>query len=253
MALRLEGRKAVVTGASTGIGQAVAYALAKEGAKVVVNYRSSDAEAQHCVKTIMANGGEAKSFQADLSDRANIEQLVSDANEYLGGIDIWANIAGADILTGAGAVVEDAIKLQQLLDVDLKGTIHCCWAVEEILKASRVGAIVNMSWDLALSGMPGRNPEMFAAAKAGVSGFTRSFARSVAPDIRVNEVAPGWIATEFAETTMTEEYRRGVIEQTPLARFGKPEDIAAAVVFLCSNEASFVTGQTLKVNGGLSS
>ncbi len=101
--------------------------------------------------------------------------------------------------------------------------------------------------------MPGRNPEMFAAVKAGVTGFTRSFSRSVAPAVRVNEVAPGWIATEFAETTMTEDYRRSVIEETPLARFGKPQDIASAVVFLCSDDASFITGQTLKVNGGLSS
>lgn len=253
MASRLIGRKAVVTGASTGIGQAVALALAKEGAKVAVNYRSSVAEAEQCVERIISNGGEARAFQADLSSESEIARLLDTTHAYLDGIDIWANIAGADILTGQGAALNDGDKLQQLLDVDLKGTIRCCWAVEPILRTSKNASIVNMSWDLALSGMPGRNPEMFAAVKAGVTGFTRSFSRSVAPAIRVNEVAPGWIATEFAETTMTEDYRRAVIEETPLARFGKPEDIASAVVFLCSDDASFITGQTLKVNGGLSS
>ena len=251
--MRLKGKKAVVTGASTGIGQAVAVALAREGAKVAVNYRSSATEAENCVQQIIDNGGEAASFQADVSIPERVTQLVSATNEYLDGIDIWANIAGADILTGAGAAADDATKLQRLLKVDLKGTMNCCWAVESILRHSDAGAIVNMSWDLALCGMAGRNPEMFAAVKAGVTGFTRSYARSVAPNIRVNEVAPGWIATEFAETTMTEDYRRGVIEQTPLARFGKPEDIAAAVLFLSAEESSFITGQTLKVNGGLSS
>lgn len=253
MSSRLAGKKAVITGASTGIGQAVAIALASEGAKVAVNYRSSASQAQQCVDTIVALGGEAQSFQADLSDQAQINELLKSTNTYLNGIDIWANIAGADILTGAGASMEDRDKLQQLLDVDLKGTINCCWAAEPYLRKSPNGVIVNMSWDLALTGMAGRNPEMFAAVKAGVTGFTRSFARSVAPDIRVNEVAPGWIATEFAQTTMTQEYRLGVVEQTPLARFGKPQDIATAVVFLSSEEASFITGQTLKVNGGLSS
>ena len=251
--MRLQGKKAVVTGASTGIGQAVAVALAAAGVKVAVNYRSSATEAENCVKQINDNGGQAASFQADVSVPDQVSQLVTVTNEYLGGIDIWANIAGADILTGAGALADDATKLQQLLDVDLKGTMNCCWAVEAILRQSKAGTIINTSWDLALCGMAGRNPEMFAAVKAGVTGFTRSYARSVAPDIRVNEVAPGWIATEFAETTMTEDYRRSVIAQTPLARFGKPEDIAAAVLFLSADESSFITGQTLKVNGGLSS
>lgn len=251
--MRLAGKRAVVTGGSSGIGRAVAIEMAKQGAHVAVNYRRSSAAADECVTTIESFGGQAKSFQADVADVGAVNRLVAEAHEYLGGIDIWANVAGADILTGAGAALSDQEKLQSLLNVDLQGTINCCWAIAEYLQNAKGGAIVNMSWDLALRGMAGRNPEMFAAVKAGITGFTRSFARSVAPRIRVNEVAPGWIATAFAEGDMSEEYRQWVIGETPLARFGLPEDIAHAVVFLCSDEAGFITGQTLNVNGGLSS
>lgn len=251
--MRLKGKKAVVTGASTGIGQAVAVALASEGAEVVVNYRASQTQASECVRRILDAGGSAFSMRADVADPEQVAQLVSESVNRMGSIDLWANIAGADILTGSGAELDDNAKLQQLLEVDLKGTINCCWAAEPILRRASNAAIVNISWDLALRGMAGRNPEMFAAVKAGITGFTRSFARSVAPHIRVNEVAPGWIATEFAETTMSDEYRNGVIADTPLGRFGCPADIAAGVLYLLSDEASFVTGQTLKINGGLSS
>ena len=251
--MNLEGRKAVVTGASTGIGRAVALELAAHGAQVAINYRHSESAAREVVAQINEQGSAAAAFQADVSDPKDVAKLVAQTHDYLGAIDIWANVAGADILTGAGAELEDGDKLQQLLDVDLRGTMQCCWAAEPFLRKSKYAAIVNMSWDLALRGMAGRNPEMFAAVKAGITGFTRSFALSTAPDIRVNEVAPGWIATAFAEQQMTAEYRDWVIEQTPLGRFGSPQDIANAVVFLSSDGASFVTGQTLKVNGGLSS
>ena len=251
--MRLAGKKAVVTGGSSGIGRAVAIEMAKQGASVAVNYRRSRAAADDCVSAIENIGAQAKSFQANVADVDEVNRLVEQTHEYLGGIDIWANVAGADILTGLGAELSDQEKLQSLLNVDLQGTINCCWAVAERLQQAESGAIVNMSWDLALRGMGGRNPEMFAAVKAGITGFTRSFARSVAPHIRVNEIAPGWIATAFAENDMSDDYRKWVTEQTPLARFGTPEDIAHAVVFLSSEEASFITGQTLQVNGGLSS
>ena len=251
--MRLSGKRAVVTGGSTGIGRAVAFALAAEGAKVAINYRRSEDAAAECVEEITSIGGEAASFQADVANVEDVRRLVACADKYLGGIDIWANVAGADILTGTGATLDDQQKLQQLITVDLQGTINCCWTAEPVLRRSGPGAVVNMSWDLALRGMMGRNPEMFAAVKAGVTGFTRSFARSVAPQIRVNEVAPGWIATAFAETDMADDYRDWVIEQTPLKRFGHPQDIANAVVFLCTDESSFITGQTINVNGGLSS
>lgn len=249
---RLAGKRAVVTGASSGIGRAVALAFAREGARVVVNYARSAERAAQVVAEIEALGGVARAVQADVADPEAIERLLAVSEDWLDGLDVWANIAGADILTGEGARQSDVAKLARLIDVDLRGTMLCCWAAAPRLRAEG-GAILNMSWDLALRGMAERHPEMFAATKAGVTGFTRSFARSVAPRVRVNEVAPGWIATAFAEQEMSAEYRARVIADTPLARFGTPEDVAAAAVFLCSDEAAFITGQTLKVNGGLSS
>ena len=251
--MRLQGKRAVVTGASSGIGRAIALAFAREGARVVVNYARSAARAAAVVAEIAAAGGRAHALQADIAQADAIEGLVGDAEQLLGGIDIWANIAGADILTGDGAKASDLDKLTRLINVDLRGTMLCAWAVAPRMQQQGHGVILNTSWDLALRGMAERHPEMFAATKAGVTGFTRSLARSLAPIIRVNEVAPGWIATAFAETMMAAEYRAQVIAQTPLARFGKPEEVAAAAVFLCSDEAAFITGQTLKVNGGLSS
>lgn len=253
VSLRLAGKRAVVTGASSGIGRAIALAFARAGAVVVVNYAHSASAAAAVVDDITATGGMAHALQADVTQAEQIDQLVQGAERALGGIDIWANIAGADILTGSGARLSDEDKLARLIDVDLRGTMRCAWAVAPRMQAQGGGVILNMSWDLALRGMAERHPEMFAATKAGVTGFTRSLARTLAPLIRVNEVAPGWIATAFAATAMSADYRAGVIAQTPLARLGTPADVAAAAVFLCSDEASFITGQTLKVNGGLSS
>lgn len=249
--MRLEGRRAVVTGASSGIGRAIALAFAREGANVVVNYHTRAAAAADCVAEISDLGGKGWVIGADVSDAGAVETLVNEAITVLGGIDIWANIAGGDILTGAGAEMSDAQKLSQLIDVDLRGTIQCCWAAAPRMTCG--GSIINLSWDLALVGMQGRNPEMFAAVKAGITGFTRSLARSLAPNIRVNEIAPGWIETAFAAGDMRKNYREDVIKSTPLMRLGRPEDVAGAAIYLAGNESSFVSGQTLKVNGGLSS
>ncbi len=251
MELRLKNKTAVVTGASTGIGREVALVLARHGAKVVVNYNASKESAEEVVEEIKQAGGAAKSVQGNVADSSDVDYLVGSALEYLGEIDIWANIAGADILTGSGSKLSDIEKLEKLISVDLKGTMMCCWRVVELMKKAGSGSIINISWDLALHGMEGRNPEMFAAIKGGVTGFTKCLARSSAPDIRVNDVAPGWIKTSFADDVMREDYYNMVIESTPLRRFGLPEDVANAVLYLASDEAAFITGQTLKVNGGV--
>lgn len=247
---RLAGLRAVVTGGSTGIGRAVALALAREGAQVVVNYRRSAAAAETTSADIRERGGTAFPVQADVSRMEDLSRLVEESRQVLGGIDIWVNMAGADILTGEGARLSDHEKLVALLDTDLKGTILASWAVAEELAVGG-GVLINTSWDQALRGMGGRNPEMFAAVKAGVTGFTRALARSLAPRVRVNEVAPGWIETAFAANDMHPEYRNAVVAATPLQRLGHPMDVAEAVVFLASPAAAFITGQTLNVNGGL--
>ncbi len=249
----LSERIAVVTGASSGIGRAVALALGAAGARVVVNYRSSEAAASDVVDAIHSGGGDAVAIQADVSDAAQIDAMIAATRARFGTPAIWANMAGADILTGAGAELADSDKLDLLLNVDVRGTVLCSWAVAPLMREAGGGTIINMSWDLALRGMAGTNPQMFATAKAAVTGFTRSLALSLAPEIRVNEVAPGWIETAFADSVMSDEYRQGVIAATPLARMGVPADVAGAVVYLASDAAAFVTGQTLKVNGGLSS
>ena len=229
----------------------MAVALAREGAQVVINYRRSRDAADTCVGQIEGQGGWAMACQADVAQSADIARLLSSAVGALGGIDLWVNMAGADILTGEGARLPDHEKLALLLDTDLRGTILASWAAAEMLSAHSGSCLINTSWDQALRGMGGRNPEMFAAVKAGITGFTRALARSLAPRVRVNEVAPGWIETAFAEREMRADYRAAVVSATPLQRFGYPEDVAEAVVFLASPEASFITGQTLKVNGGL--
>lgn len=231
---------------------AIAEAFAGEGARLVVHYAHAAQAADAVASRIRARGAQVDVVQADLTHESAASTLVERCLEICGGVDIWANIAGADILTGEHADLSDEAKLARLIDVDLRGTMRCAWAIAPHLRARR-GVILNMSWDLALVGMAERNPEMFAATKAGITGFTRSLARSLAPEVRVNEVAPGWIDTAFAQADMDPAYRKWVIEQTPLERFGTPEDVAAAAVFLCSDEAGFITGQTLKVNGGLSS
>ncbi len=247
---RLQHKTAVVTGASSGIGAAIARKFAREGARVVVHYRQSAHRAQTLVKAIQAEGGQAQALQADVADSGDIQKLVASADKALGGIDIWVNNAGADILTGAGARLDDRGKLDSLLAVDLRGTMECCWTVAPLMMAAGNGVIINMSWSQALTGMIGRNPELFAAVKAGVIGFSKCLAKNLAPKIRVNILAPGWIETAFAQEQMPSDYRRSVLEGIPLGRMGQPEDVAAAALFLAAEDSGYITGQVLNVNGG---
>lgn len=249
---RLEQKTAVITGASSGIGRGIALLFAREGARVVVNYKQSRDKAESLVREITESGGKALAIQGNVGIADDIGRLVSNTQQEFGRIDIWVNNAGADILTGTGARLSDEDKLQGLIDIDLKGTIDCCRAVAPIMKQQGRGAIINMSWDLAIHGFHGRNPEMFAAVKAGIIGFSRSFAKNHGPEIRVNILAPGWIQTAFAEEVMEREYYAERIKEIPLGRFGTPEDVAEVAVFLASDEASYITGEMIKINGGLS-
>lgn len=227
----------------------MALAFAEEGADVLVHYRRSAEAAREVVSLITGRGRAAAAAQADTTRATDVSALTRAALERFGRIDIWANIAGADILTGEGASLSDLDKLDRLIAVDLRGTVLCSWAAAEAMGKQDEGVIINMSWDHALVGMRGRNPEMFAAVKGGVLSFSKSLARSLAPRIRVNVLAPGWIGTAFAET-LDEATRRRIAESTPLKRWGTPADVAQAAVFLASADAAFITGQALLVGGG---
>ncbi len=248
---RLEHKTVVVTGASGGIGESIATTFAREGAHVVVNYKSSKEKAVDIVKKINGTGGKAVAIRANVTDPKDVTFLIDEALSELGQIDIWVNNAGADILTGKGAELSEQEKLQSLIDIDLKGTINCCWSVLPVMEQAGHGVIINMTWDLAIHGFQGRNPQMFAAVKAGVRGFSQSLAKTVAPEIRVNLVAPGWIETAFAEDIMKTTYYQERISEIPLRRFGQPEDVANAALYLASDEAAYITGQTININGGL--
>ncbi len=249
--IQLQDKVIVVTGASSGIGQAIALTCANAGACVVVNYRQSNTSAKKVVEEITRSGGNAIAIQADMSDEQQIQDLITQSTARFGKIDGWVNNAGADILTGEGAKADFDNKLQQLIDVDLKGTMQACWLMEKEFRDLGHGVFVNMSWDLSIHGFQGQNPQIFAATKAGVLGFTRSFAKSVGPNIRANVVSPGWIATAFVEEHMQRDYYDARISEIPLSRFGRPEDVAAAVLFLVSDDASYITGESININGGL--
>jgi 3-oxoacyl-[acyl-carrier protein] reductase len=193
-------------------------------------------------------GPEHALLQADLSTEDGCATIVDSAFAALGNVDIWVNNAGADVLTGEGARWPAERKLDALLEVDLKSTIRCSRLVAARMQAG--GCILNIGWDHAtIDGMAGDDPELFAAVKAGVLGFSKSFARSVAPDVRVNVLCPGWIETAFGADVDRDFYDE-VAAGTPLGRWGRPEDVAGAAVWLASPGAAFVTGQAINVNGG---
>jgi 3-oxoacyl-[acyl-carrier protein] reductase len=247
----LAGRIVLVTGASSGIGRAIAVGAAQAGADVALTYKSNVAGARETESQIRALGKRAATFQIDIADDIALNTLGSAVSQAFGRIDAWINNAGADILTGPGATLSDLQKMDLLLSVDLRGTIVASWRAAEILASQPDGGvIINMSWDHVLTGMAGANPQLFAAVKGGVLAFSKSLARSVAPRVRVNVLAPGWIETSFA-TDLNSDRRAEVAESTPLGRWGTPADVAGAAVFLASPAAAFITGQTLLVGGGV--
>jgi 3-oxoacyl-[acyl-carrier protein] reductase len=246
----LAGRGVLVTGASSGIGKAIALACARAGANVAITYRHNLSGARDTDAQIRTLGRRSALFQVELADERALGELGPAAREALGSIDVWINNAGADILTGPAAALSGVAKLDLLLAVDLRGTIIASWRAAEMLSAQPGGGvIINVSWDHVLTGMAGTNPQLFAAAKGGILAFSKSLARSVAPRVRVNVIAPGWIETEFGEG-MDEGRRRAVVQSTPLERWGTPDDVAGAAVFLASPAAAFITGQAILVGGG---
>jgi 3-oxoacyl-[acyl-carrier protein] reductase len=246
----LAGKRIVVTGASSGIGRAIAEAAAGAGADVLVTFRANRDAIEQVVAAIEARGQRGMAVQADVASEQDLERVVRQVRASFGGADGWVNNAGADVLTGGGASLSRTEKLDLLLAVDLRGTMLASWrAVELFTGQPEGGAILNMSWDHVAHGLAGENPQLFAAVKGGVEGFSRSLARTVAPRVRVNILSPGWITTAFGNGA-PEAFRQKVAQRIPLGRWGTPEDVAGAAVYLLSDAARYVTGQNVMINGG---
>jgi 3-oxoacyl-[acyl-carrier protein] reductase len=247
----LSGKVVLVTGGSSGIGEAIATACARAGAEVALTYRKNREGGEETAARIRALGHRAEVLPLDLSLPEDIVALASGLRRRFGRVDAWINNAGADILTGEGDRLSRREKLDLLLAVDLRGTMLASWEAVNLMRAQEGGGvIINMSWDHVTQGMAGENPILYSAAKGGIMSFSKSLAREVAPTIRVNILAPGFIATAFGEEA-DPDWKREVEQRTPLRRWGRPEDVAGAAVYLASDAAAFLTGQTIMVNGGV--
>ena len=243
----LDGKCALVTGASRGIGRAIAVKLASEGAKVALNYAGNAAAAEEVKKEIEASGGQAITVQADVSDPASVEAMVQTVVDAFGQIDILVNNAG---ITRDGLLLrmkdED---FDAVINTNLKGIFYTTKLVSKLMMKKRFGRIVNMASVVGLTGNAGQTN--YAAAKAGVIGFSKSAAKELAArGITVNMVAPGFIETDMT-AVIPEKAKEAMMGGIPLGRAGKPEDVANAVLFLVSDQAAYITGQVLKVDGGM--
>lgn len=247
MGRSLEDRVAIVTGGSRGIGRAIALELARRGAKVVVNYRSSSEAASEVVATIRASGGEAIAVQGDVGDTREAAELVRHALDTYGQIDILVNNAGTTRDQLLPLMTEQ--DWDDVLRTNLKSLYNCCKAAARPMMRKRYGRIVNIS---SVSGIAGQGGQTnYAASKAGAIGFTKSLAKELGPrNITANVVAPGFVPTDLT-ADLPEHLWKRAIEATPLRRTGTPEEIAYAVAFLVSDEAAFITGEVLTVDGGL--
>jgi 3-oxoacyl-[acyl-carrier protein] reductase len=245
----LQGRRAVVTGSSTGIGRAIALELAEAGAHVVVHYSRAKHEAERTSELVREHDVRAVVVHADISIEDDCFRLVELAWNSFGGCDIWVNNAGADTLTGDAAQLPFERKLELLWLVDVRATVILSRSVGRRMQAAGGGVILNMGWNQADTGMEGDSGQLFGAAKGAVMAFSKSLAIDLAPSVRVNCLAPGWIRTRWGENA-SDKWQRRAMREAPLGRWGTPEDVARVAKFLCSDAAGFITGQVVRVDGG---
>lgn len=243
----LEGKIALVTGASRGIGAAIASDLAAHGARVVLNHRASHEQVEAVRAQITAAGGESFVAQADVGVFADAQRLIKEVTDHFGRIDILVNNAGTTRDMLLMMMSED--DWDTVLRTNLKSAYNCCKAALRPMFRQRYGRIINIASVVGLAGQAGQTN--YAASKAGMIGLTKALAKEVGPrGITVNAVAPGFVPTVLT-SALTEEQKQTAISMTPLGRFAEPAEIAYAVTFLASDRAAFITGQVLSVDGGL--
>ena len=247
MAPDLKGHVALITGASRGIGRAVALRLASEGVRVAVNYNSGEAPARQLVDEISAQGGESIALQADVADEAQVKEMVATVRKQWNRVDILVNNAG--IRNDRLLMRMTTKEWDDTLDVNLRGAFFCTKAVLPLMVRQRRGRIINMSSVVGVAGNPGQ--ANYAASKAALIGLTKSVAKEVARrNITANALAPGYILTGMVEE-LSEDLKAQVLSRVPMNRLGVPEDIAGVVAFLCTDEAGYITGQVIRIDGGL--
>jgi len=244
---RLDGKVAIVTGSSRGIGKAIAERFAAEGAKVTVNWVSSEDEAQSVVDSIKHGGGDALSVRADVSSSADVRHLVRSTMDRFGRIDILVNNAGVMVTKSVLDTTED--DWDRTMDVNLKGAYLCAKEVAPVMLRQETGKIIMMSSNSGLYHPSAMRFTEYVTSKAGMNGLTKALALALGPHITVNAICPGWIKTDMIEGTDPEVERR-ILAETALGRWGVPDDVAGAAVFLASREADFITGELLIVAGG---
>ena len=243
----LDGKTALVTGASRGIGRAIALCLAAEGARVAINYAGNVKAAEEVKASVEAAGGTAILCQADIADSTAVEAMIADVVKEFGTIDILVNNAGITRDTLLMRMKDE--DFAKVLDTNLKGVFYCTKAVAKLMMKKRAGRIINMASVVGLVGNAGQTN--YAAAKAGVIGFSKSAAKELASrGITVNVVAPGFIGTDMT-AGLPESVKEKMLTDIPLGRMGEPEDVASAVLFLASDQASYITGQVVNVDGGM--
>ncbi|WP_026889059.1 3-oxoacyl-[acyl-carrier-protein] reductase [Clostridium beijerinckii] len=243
----LKGKCAIVTGASRGIGKAIALKLASLGANIVLNYRSNEKEALEVETEIKGMGVETLCVKGDISKSEEVDNLINSAKEKFGTIDIMVNNAG---ITKDGLIIrmkeED---FDSVIDVNLKGVFNCLKAITPIMMKQKHGKIINLSSVVGITGNAGQ--VNYSASKAGVIGMTKSLAREIGSrGITVNAVAPGYIETDMTEA-LADKYKEEMKKNIPLKRLGKASDVANVVAFLASESADYVTGQVIQVDGGM--
>lgn len=246
---RLDGKVAVITGASGGIGRATAFALAESGAEVLLHANRRPEVALSAVRLIQKGGGTASFLSADLSGTDKQDAFVDGVLSMYPSVDIWINAAGVDLMSESVRSCSFEEKLEYLWSVDLLAAVRMSKKIGNHMKKEKTGVLVFFAWDGTERGMEGETAELYSIVKGGILAFSRSLAQTLAPEVRVNCLSPGWITTTWGKTA-PEHFQKRASSESLMGRWGTPDDIASAVLFLVSDAASYINAQNLNVNGG---